>query len=171
MADPEATRWLDDDEQRSWRAYLRGSRMLEVALDRDLARHGTQLSEYELISMLSEVPGGRLRMSALADLVVQSRSRVTHTAARLERRGWVRREACLEDRRGVELVLTDEGRAAVERMAPDHVASVRAHLIDVMEPEDFAALGRAMSQVREEIRESGQVIDGVEPSSGRPSEG
>jgi hypothetical protein len=56
-------------------------------------------------------------------------------------------------------------------MAPDHVASVRAHLIDVMEPEDFAALGRAMSQVREEIRESGQVIDGVEPSSGRPSEG
>ncbi len=151
--------WLTEDEQRSWRAYLRGSRLLEVALDRDLARHGTQLSEYELISMLSEAPGARMRMSALADLVVQSRSRVTHTAARLERRGWVTREACLSDRRGVELVLTETGREALERMAPEHVASVRAHLVDAMTPTEFAALGRAMQAVRDEIRASGRVDD------------
>lgn len=155
--DADGARWLDEDEQRAWRAYLRGSRMLELALDRDLGRFGTQLSEYEIISMLSEAPQGRLRMSALAELVVQSRSRVTHTAARLERRGWVRREPCLDDRRGVELVLTDEGRAAVEEMAPGHVASVRTHLIDLMTPEEFAALGRAMSHVRDEISESGPV--------------
>lgn len=129
--------------------------MLEVALDRDLASHRTQLSEYELISMLSEAPGGRLRMSTLADLIIQSRSRVTHTAARLERRGWVRREACLNDRRGVELVLTDEGRGAVEKIAPEHVESVRAHLIDVMDRAEFVALGEAMSKVRDEITESG----------------
>ena len=93
-------RWLSAQEQASWRAYLRGSRLLEHALDRDLQVHGVQLSEYEIISMLSEAPGRRLRMSSLAEKVVQSRSRLTHTAARLEKRGWVRREACLEDRRG-----------------------------------------------------------------------
>ena len=27
-------RWLSDGEQQSWRAYLRGSRFLEEALDR-----------------------------------------------------------------------------------------------------------------------------------------
>src|SRR6476469_5802377 len=141
--------WLSDDEQRAWRAYLRGSRLIEEALDRDLQSHGVQLTEYEIISMLSEAPGRRLRMSSLADLVVQSRSRLTHTAARLEKRGWVRRESCLEDRRGVELVLTERGLEAVRDMAQVHIESVRRNIVDTMSPEQFAALGVAMAAVRD----------------------
>lgn len=148
-------RWLSAQEQHAWRAYLRGSRLLEAALDRDLQSHGVQLSEYEIISMLSEAPDRRLRMSGLADLVAQSRSRLTHTAARLEKRGWVRRESCLADRRGVELVLTDAGYDAVQEMARVHVDSVRRHLLDTMPPELFAALGRAMDAVQQAITESG----------------
>jgi len=89
--------------------------------DRDLQAQGLQLSEYEIISMLSEQPDRRLRMSEIAELVVQSRSRLTHTAGRLEKRGWVRREACASDRRGIELVLTDAGYAEIQQMAPTHV--------------------------------------------------
>ena len=66
--------------------YLRASRLLEAVLDHDLQAHGLQLSEYEIISMLSEQPDRRLRMSEIAELVVQSRSRLTHTAGRLEKR-------------------------------------------------------------------------------------
>ncbi|MEP6648701.1 MAG: MarR family transcriptional regulator [Lapillicoccus sp.] len=142
-------RWLDDAEQQAWRAYLRGARFLEEALDRDLQAHGLQLSEYEILSMLSESEGGRLRMSDLADLVVQSRSRLTHTAARLEKRGWVVRQSCLSDRRGVELVLTDEGWERLTETAKAHVESVRRHLLDVMTPDEFAALGTAMAKVRD----------------------
>lgn len=157
-------RWLDAEEDEAWRAYLLGSRSLEAALDRDLAGQGIGLSEYELLSMLSEAPGERMRMSTLADLVVQSRSRVTHTAARLEGRGWVTREQCLADRRGVELVLTDSGRNAIRRMATIHVDSVRAHLLDLVTREELLALGRAMSRVREagcaEARAAGLLADG-----------
>src|SRR3954451_6662523 len=142
-------RWLSDGEQKSGRAYLRISRYLEEALDRDLVAHGLQLTEYEILSMLSESDGGRLRMSELADLVVQSRSRLTHTAARLEKRGWVERQSCLSDRRGVELVLTDDGWERLNTMAKTHVESVRRHLLDVMAPEEFAALGVAMGKVRD----------------------
>lgn len=154
------TRWLSADEQTAWRAYLRGSRLLEAALDKDLQSHGVQLTEYEIISMLSEAPTRRLRMSSLADLVVQSRSRLTHTAARLEKRGWVRRESCLEDRRGVELVLTASGLEAVQQMAALHVESVRRHLVDAMTPEMFAALGNAMEAIRNAITESGAAVGG-----------
>jgi DNA-binding MarR family transcriptional regulator len=150
-------RWLSAQEQETWRAYLRGSRLLEAALDRDLQSHGVQLSEYEIISMLSEAPNRRLRMSGLADLVVQSRSRLTHTATRLERRGWVRRESCLADRRGVELVLTEEGVTAVEAMARVHVDSVRRNIVDTMSPEQFAALGEAMALIRDAILRSGDL--------------
>ncbi|GAA1751707.1 MarR family winged helix-turn-helix transcriptional regulator [Nostocoides vanveenii] len=153
------TRWLTPREQRAWRAYLRATRLVEVALDRDLAVHGTQLSEYEVISMLSEAPGGRVRMSNLADIVVQSRSRITHTAARLEKRGLVRREACVDDRRGVELVLTDDGRAAIEEMARRHVDSVRANLIDILSPEEFIALGDSLRKVRDALAIEGQAGD------------
>jgi DNA-binding MarR family transcriptional regulator len=145
----EEPRWLSDSEQDHWRAYLRGSRYLEEALDRDLQTHGLQLTEYEILSMLSESEGGRLRMSELADLVVQSRSRLTHTAARLEKRGWVERQSCLSDRRGVELVLTDDGWERLNTMAKAHVESVRRHLLDVMAPGEFAALGVAMGKVRD----------------------
>lgn len=140
-------RWLSDAEQASWRAYLRGSRMVTEALDEALLRHGIRLSEYEILSMLSEAHGARLRMSVLAGLVVQSRSRLTHTATRLERRGWVERRSCREDRRGVELFLTADGGTALEDLARVHLHSVRTSLVDVMTPEQFSVVGEAMGQV------------------------
>jgi DNA-binding MarR family transcriptional regulator len=160
--------WLDADEQHAWREYLRASRLLETVLDRDLQAHGLQLSEYEIISILSEQPGRRLRMSAIAELVVQSRSRLTHTAGRLERRGWVRREACAGDRRGVELVLTDTGYAEIVRMAPTHVASVRASLVDHLSREDLLALGRTMAAISRGIQSTG-ICDEVRAEDEQPA--
>jgi DNA-binding MarR family transcriptional regulator len=128
-------------------------------MDRDLQSHGLQLTEYEILVVLSEHPERRLRMSTIAEMVVQSRSRLTHTAGRLEKRGWVRREACVGDRRGVELILTDAGHAAVVEMAPTHVHSVRANLVDPLSREEFLALGRAMETVGRGI-ESGEEVDG-----------
>jgi DNA-binding MarR family transcriptional regulator len=152
-------RWLDAQEQDVWREYLRATRLLEAALDHDLQAHGLQLSEYEILSMLSEQPERRLRMSVIAELVVQSRSRLTHTAGRLESRGWVRREPCEGDRRGVELVLTDTGFDEVTRMAPTHVASVRANVLEHLSREDFMALGRALAQVSNGILSDGTCAD------------
>ena len=150
-------RWLDADEQQAWRRYLHASRLLEAVMDRDLQAHGLQLTEYEIIMVLSGAPERRLRMSAIAEQVVQSRSRLTHTAGRLEKRGWVRREGCVGDRRGVELVLTDEGRAAVVQMAPTHVRSVLTYLVEPLPREEFLGLGRAMAAVGEYIKGNGTV--------------
>ena len=149
-AETRQPQWLDKEEQDAWREYLRASRMLEAVLDNDLQVHGLQLSEYEIISVLSDAPGLRLRMS-----VVQSRSRLTHTAGRLEKRGWVRREACVGDRRGVELVLTEAGRAEIARMAPTHVGSVRDNFVSHLAREDFLALGRSMAAVSRGIEGTG----------------
>jgi DNA-binding MarR family transcriptional regulator len=160
--------WLDADEQQAWRQYLHTSRLLEAVMDRDLQAHGLQLTEYEIMAVLSEAPEQRSRMSTIAEQVVQSRSRLTHTAGRLEKRGWVRREACVGDRRGVELVLTDEGRAAVVQMAPTHVRSVRTYLVEPLPREEFLALGRAMAAVGEGIKGKG-AIDEVCTAEEQPS--
>ena len=148
-------RWLSDAEQASWRAVLRGTRLLERALDDALDAPGLQLSEYEIISMLSESANHRLRMSELASMVVQSRSRLTHTAKRLEDRGWVTREQCADDKRGVELVLTSGGLAAVRDISRVHVESVRDNLVDIMTPTQFTAIGDAMAIVRNHLDPNG----------------
>jgi DNA-binding MarR family transcriptional regulator len=80
----------------------------------------------------------------------------------------VHREPCAGDRRGVELVLTDTGYAEIGRMAPTHVDSVRANLVDHLTREDFLALGRAMEAVSDGIEGSG-VCDEVRADEEQPA--
>ncbi|MGC4789733.1 MarR family winged helix-turn-helix transcriptional regulator [Micromonospora sp. DT178] len=137
------TRWLDPDEQRTWRAYLTASRALMEALDRELQRDaGMPHAYYEILVRLSEAPRRRLRMSDLAEASGSSRSRLSHAVARLEAAGWVRREECPTDRRGQIAVLTDEGFATLAAAAPGHVEGVRRHLFDALTPAQVDQLRR-----------------------------
>ncbi|WP_454041374.1 MarR family winged helix-turn-helix transcriptional regulator [Cellulosimicrobium sp. Marseille-Q8652] len=141
-------RWLDAEQQRQWRAYLDGTVRFIEALSRDHEeRSSVSLNEYELLVRLSESPDHTLRMSALAEGLARSRSRVTHTVARMEARGLVRRSASVGDRRGVNCVMTPEGYDALVAAAPTHVAAVRRYMVDVLTPEQFRALGEAMVAV------------------------
>src|SRR4051812_33513070 len=130
------TRWLDDEEQKAWRAWLYSSLLLQDRLDRELI-HETGISHayYEILVALSETPGRALRMSALADRCLSSRSRLSHAVSRLEERGWVRRQVCEGDGRGQLAVLTDGGFAALGAAAPIHVEGVRRPLFDQLTPE------------------------------------
>ena len=142
-----APRWLTDEQQQIWLSYLRGVHKLEDQLDRELRPFGLSLAEYEIFVALSEADLWRMRMSDLAEAVHQSRSRLTHTVARLEKDGFVERIACPSDRRGVWAQLTSTGYELLAKAAPSHVASVRHALVDAVDPEDFRALGRVFDAV------------------------
>jgi len=149
MSDPH---WLDSEQQRHWRTFLMGAWSLFNGLERDLEEAtGLSMNEYEVLVRLSEAPEQILRMSALADQVVASRSRLTHTIRRMEADGLVSRRRSPGDRRGVECLLTEDGMATLEAAAPQHVASVRARLVDVVSAEELATLGHIFDQVLERI--------------------
>ena len=138
------TRWLTEDEQRSWRAWLAASLLLQDRLNRDLQEQtGMTMADYEILVRLSESPDRRIRMSELAELTLSSRSRLSHQIDRMAGAGLVERQMCEDDRRGQFAVLTDEGWATLVAAAPGHVASVRAHLVDVLSADEFAELGSA----------------------------
>ena len=143
----DAPQWLSLDEQRIWRAYLLGSARLAEKLDADLRRSGLDLAEYEILVTLEEVPDRRLRMTELAEAVHQSRSRLTHTIARMERSDLVRRTTCPSDRRGVWAEVTQAGLDLLRAAAPSHVCAVRHNFVEAIGPEDYAALGRAFRAV------------------------
>jgi DNA-binding MarR family transcriptional regulator len=133
--------WLNDEEQRAWRAYLESSKVLMDALDRQLQREADMPhAYYEILVRLSEADGQTLRMSELAEITLSSRSRLSHAVARLEERGWVAREDCLTDRRGQLARLTDAGFAVLAGAAPGHVETVRSFVIDGLSSEQIAQL-------------------------------
>ena len=129
-----------------------GMTLLLDRLDDDLHRAcELSLVEYEILVRLSERDGRQMRMAQLADALAHSRSRVTHTIARLERAGLVERGSSPEDGRGVVATMTDKGYSLLRRMAHVHVGGVREHLVDLVSPEDFAAVGRVMNAVSDNL--------------------
>jgi DNA-binding MarR family transcriptional regulator len=145
------TRWLSDEEQRAWRAYIRVAQMLMRQLDRDLHPFELSIHDYEILVELSEAPLRRMRMTELAERTAQSRSRLSHQINRMENRGLVTREGCDGDKRGTFAVLTARGAATIEQVAPFHVASVREHFIDLLDSAELAALAGACEPLLERL--------------------
>ena len=142
------TRWLTDDEQRSWRAWIATSLLLNDRLNRDMQeQHDLTLADYEILVRLSDAPERRLRMSELAHATLSSRSRLSHQIDRMVKAGLVDREQCTDDRRGAFAIMTDHGWKTLVKAAPDHVGSVRTHLVDQLSAKEFEALGAACNKV------------------------
>ena len=152
MTDSGNVRWLDAEQQHSWRALMMGMTLLMDRLDEDLRREfSISLNEYEVLVRLSERSGREMRMAQLADAMAHSRSRVTHTVARMEKSGYLVRGTTPEDGRGVVATMTDQGYELLVAAAPRHVESVRRNLVDLVEPGDLAALGRVFDTVSDHL--------------------
>lgn len=140
--------WLDEQEMALWRLWLRLQTELPAALGRALAQDGDlSLQDFETLVWLSEAPGERLRISALAEQMHWERSRLSHHLRRMSARGLVTKQDCPDDGRGSFVGLTHAGRAALESAAPGHVRAVRALFLDGIEQDERAALRRFLERV------------------------
>jgi DNA-binding MarR family transcriptional regulator len=171
-------RWLNDDEQQTWRSFMNAFRDFNAHIDQQLRRDsGMPVTYYEILVHLSEAPERSLRMSDLADMARSSRSRLSHAVAALEKAGYVSRCATDADRRGSVARLTEVGFTALEKAAPGHVREVRKHLIDVLTPEQLRMLGEigdavsaGLSPVCAKERAAADASDGVDVAEGADAE-
>jgi len=148
------TRWLDEDQQQAWRAWIAANTLVVDALTRDLqVTHGLTMPDYEILVRLSETHDRRLRMSELAEVTLASRSRLSHQIDRMEKAGLVSRESCPDDKRGYFAVLTKKGWQVLVETAPSHVESVRMRLVDALTPQEFATLGKLSAKLVEQLGE------------------
>ena len=134
-------RWLTPQEQHLWRGWLKLNTTLASALHRELQQDaGLSMPDFEVLVHLTDNPEGRVRVTDLAGLLQWERSRVSHHVTRMECRGLVERAECPEDGRGAFVVITPQGRTAIEEAAPGHVRAVRRLMIDALSEEEKAAL-------------------------------
>ncbi len=145
----------DGDRHRSWQLFLTVSMQLSDRLDHELQQeHELALIDYEILSRLAETPDDRLRMSELATRALVSRSRLTYRVDRLVTVGFIRREECEDDRRGMWAIMTEDGRSAFEKARPDHQRSVDAWFLDQFAPDELASFTNVLARVAEKLSPS-----------------
>ena len=151
-------RWLSAGELEAWKPLGGLLLKLPAALDTQMQRDsGLSHFEYLVLANLSEAPGRTRRMSALAALANGSLSRLSHVVKRLEGKGWVTRQACAEDGRYTNAVLTDEGFAKVVASAPGHVEAVRTLVLDALTDGELELLGDVARRILGRLDETGDL--------------
>ena len=141
-------RWLTAQEEHLWRGWLKLNAAFASTLQRELHQDaGLSIPDYEVLVHLTDNPEGRVRVTELAGLLQWERSRVSHHISRMERRGLVERAECSEDGRGAFVVITPQGRAAIEEAAPGHVMAVRQLIFDALSEEEKAALAAVIDKL------------------------
>jgi DNA-binding MarR family transcriptional regulator len=146
--------WLSEDEQRTWRTYLRLGSLLPAALNRQLSRDsGLTLPEYEVLVALSEAPEQRLRPFQICETLTWEQSRLSHQLTRMERRGLVARRECPVDGRGAFVALTPCGAEAIRAAAPQHVETVRRLIFDRLSDAQRAVFEDTCSMIIDALAE------------------
>lgn len=148
--------WLSDVEQRLWRRWVGVSAKLPAAQHRQLqADSGLSLPDFVVLVLLTESDQGRVRVSDLARGLEWERSRVSHHVSRMQRRGLVRKDECPDDARGAFVVVTAQGRAAIEAAAPGHAREVRRLVFDQLSASDVEVISDALARI-EQVLDAGR---------------
>ncbi|MEM7325446.1 MAG: MarR family transcriptional regulator [Actinomycetota bacterium] len=138
----------NERKERAWRVFLSANVQLMERLDQELQqRSHLNLTDYEILSVLSGAPDRRLRMSDLARQVLVSRSRLTYRVDRLAEVNFVTREECEDDRRGLWAILTDDGANALASAKVGHDRDIDNWFFDHMGDEELAILTDVMSRI------------------------
>src|SRR5947208_1445985 len=104
---------------------------IQTSLDRELrARHELSGVEYEVLAKLSQCDCDQhtTRVSELAELLRLNQSTASRVIARLEEDGLAERAMCADDRRGIFVAITDEGRRRAAAAEPTYRAVLEANL-------------------------------------------
>jgi len=148
---------VDESSLGAWRAFIGTHARLLHRLDEELqAAHGLSLAEYDALLQLVGAPERRLRMSALADRVLLSRSGITRLVDRMVADGMVERSTCPTDARGLMATITPQGVSRLRAASKTHLDGVRRYFLDMVSPDEQAVIERALGRVSDGM--TGAVI-------------
>jgi DNA-binding MarR family transcriptional regulator len=156
-----SVRWLNEEEQRAWRALQFMQMRLTARLAHDIAvTSDLSYSDYLVLVALTDRIDDRMRPFELGAVLSWEKSRVSHQVNRMEARGLVAKERCGLDRRGAFVVATPEGRKAVEAAAPRHVETVRRLFIDRLTPEELETVRVVAERILDGLGDVCDIVDG-----------
>ncbi|MCL7956383.1 MAG: MarR family transcriptional regulator [marine benthic group bacterium] len=139
---------------RLWIRLARAYRAIEQAAARDVARHGLTLAEFGMLEAIHHL--GPMPLGEIQRKILVSSGGVTYVADSLEKRGLIRREPSVSDRRVRIAVLTEQGEKLIREIFPEHERVLEETMsgLDPGEQEEAASmlrrLGIRAAQIEEE---------------------
>lgn len=138
----------DKEKTDTWRLFLETFALVMRNLDRRINEdQAIPATWFDVLLHLHEAPESRLRIGELAESLVLTPSNATRLFDRLEKAGYLRREAIPEDRRGAYVVLKEEGETAFMANLPGNRSRVEEIFLKHLTDKDFRDLYRALSKV------------------------
>lgn len=139
---PKPSRYRGEKAERlALSTYLKLTRAGESLWNRlapGLLREGLSTSQFGVLEALFHL--GPMHQGDLARRILRSSGNMTLVIGNLERRGLVRRERSVEDRRFIQVRLTGEGERLIRRVFPGHAAAITRELA-VLTQDEQRALG------------------------------
>ena len=140
---------LEPDDPLAHRALeslMRAEAAVRRRLSADLHREGLSGAGFSVLVVLVTA-GGELELRALRKRLRASKANATEVVSTLQAQGLVSRRRLALDRRAVTVSLTERGRAAVDRLFPEHSGRVRAAfaVLDESEKRSLAAICRKLA--------------------------
>src|SRR5580704_5393060 len=131
-----------------WQSFLAAHRrIVEQLADEMVTEHQLPLEWFDVLVHLADLPGMRARQKELRDRMLLSESGVSRLLARMERAGLITRSTADDDRRSIEIAVTDDGRAALLAAIESHLKLVAALFSDRLTATDQAALSWVLSKL------------------------
>ena len=145
---------LSAKQAAAWASYQRMRTRLSGRLNRELARTtGLSEADFEILVALTESPDETVRALALRCGLEWEKSRLSHQLRRMEERGLVTREECVEDNRGSVVRVTEAGRKLAAEARQHYDQAVRRYVADVLSAEQLDALGSIAETVLAQLEE------------------
>jgi DNA-binding MarR family transcriptional regulator len=142
---------LSPNERAAWRGFVRSHSALLRRLDADLRRaHGISISAYEALIILGRGETGSLQMSELAGRTLLTQSGISRLVTRLERDGFVRREADPADRRAARISLTESGAQVLREGMKTHFDGVRKRFLNRFSDAELIQLAEFWDRLADE---------------------
>lgn len=108
---------------RALESLLRAEASVRRHLSVELDREGLSTSGFSVLVVLTRA-GGQLQLRELRARLQTSKANATEVVSTLESRGYVQRHRMTTDRRAATVLLTERGRALVDRLFPEHTERV-----------------------------------------------
>ena len=138
----------------AWARYQRMRVQLSSRINRELSREtGLSEADYEILTALTTMPEGPVRVLALRCGLEWEKSRLSHQLRRMEQRGLIVRETCAEDNRSAELRVTPAGARVVREAREQYERLVRRYVTDVLTVAQLTQLGEISDAVLARIEE------------------
>lgn len=108
----------------SWESFFRAQVTVLRQLQTDPVFKRVSLREYDVLYTLSNCPTGWVRLNELNRHSMLTQPSISRLVERLEARGLVRRRVAEDDRRGIEIGLTEQGVELQKSVGREHARDI-----------------------------------------------